>query len=101
MVATLKVTHTAIGAEVRRGPYDVVVDGERRGSVEMNGTFEMPIDRGRHTVQVRNGRKASNTASFEAADGEIVAYRCTGKRFLPIFVASFVIPSLALKLVRQ
>ena len=27
MPATLKVTHKAIGAEVRRGAYDVVVDG--------------------------------------------------------------------------
>ena len=31
MPATLKLTHKAIGAEVRRGTYDVVVDGERPG----------------------------------------------------------------------
>ncbi len=31
MPATLKLTHKAIGAEVRRGTYDVVVDGERAG----------------------------------------------------------------------
>ena len=36
MSATLKLTHKAIGAEVRRGTYDVVVDGERVGSVEMS-----------------------------------------------------------------
>src|SRR3984885_2376232 len=39
MPATLKLTHKAIGAEVRRGTYDVVVDGERVGSVEMNHTI--------------------------------------------------------------
>ncbi len=38
MSATLKLTHKAIGAEVRRGAYDAVVDGERVGSVEMNDT---------------------------------------------------------------
>jgi hypothetical protein len=38
MPATLKMTHKAIGAEVRRGTYDVVVDGKRAGSVEMNHT---------------------------------------------------------------
>jgi hypothetical protein len=27
--------------------------------------------------------------------------RCTGKRFLPIFLASFAVPRLALKLVRD
>jgi hypothetical protein len=101
MPATLKVTHKAIGAEVRRGAYDVVVDGERVGSVEMNHTIELPVEPGRHTLQVRNGRNSSSTQTFDAADEEIVAFRCTGKRFLPIFLASFVVPRLALKLVRD
>jgi hypothetical protein len=101
MSATLKVTHKAIGAEVRRGPYDVVVDGERVGSVEMNHTIEIPIEPGGHTLQVRNGRNSSSTQTFDAAQEEIVAFRCTGKRFLPIFLASFVVPRLALKLVRD
>ena len=37
--------------------------------------------------------------SFDVQEGEVVAFRCTGKRFLPLFLASFVVPSLALKLV--
>jgi hypothetical protein len=49
MTATLKVTHKAIGAEVRRGTYDIVVDGNLAGSVEMNDTIEIPIEPGRHT----------------------------------------------------
>ena len=101
MSATLKLTHKAIGAEVRRGAYDVVVDGERVGSVEMNDTIETPVESGRHSLQVRNGRKSSSTEVFDAAEGEIVAFRCTGKRFLPIFLASFIVPRLALKLVRD
>jgi hypothetical protein len=101
MRATLKVTHKAIGAEVRRGAYDVMVDGERVGSVEMNHTIEIPIEPGRHTLQVRNGRNSSSTQTFDAAGEEIVAFRCTGKRFLPVFLASFVLPRLALKLVRD
>jgi hypothetical protein len=101
MPATLKVTHKAIGAEVRRGPYDVVLDGARAGSVEMNDTIEIPVEPGRHTLQVRNGRNSSSTQAFDAAEEEIVAFRCTGKRFLPVFLASFAVPRLALKLVRQ
>jgi hypothetical protein len=101
MSATLKLTHKAIGAEVRRGPYDVVVDGERVGSVEMNHTIEIPVEPGRHTLQVRNGRNSSGTQTFDVAEEEIVAFRCTGKRLLPIFLASFVVPRLALKLVRD
>ena len=101
MPATLKLTHKAIGAEVRRGAYDVVVDGEQVGSVEMNDTIEIPVEPGRHTLQVHNGRKSSSTETFDAAEGKVVAFRCTGKRFLPIFLASFIVPRLALKLVRE
>ena len=101
MSATLKVTHKAIGAEVRRGPYDIEVDAERVGSVRMNETFECSVVPGQHTVQVRNGRNSSRVRTFDTADQEIVAFRCTGKRFLPLFLASFIDSSLALVLVRQ
>ena len=99
--ATLKLTHKAFGAEVRRATYDVVVDGQRVGSVEMNETTELPVEPGRHTLQVRSGRKSSDTQTFDASEGEIVAFRCTGKRFLPIFLVSFFLPRLALKLTRH
>ena len=78
-----------------------MVDGSRVGSVEMNGTIEIPIEPGRHILQVRSGRNSSRSKTFDAADGEVVAYRCTVKSVLPVFLASFVIPSLALSLVRE
>jgi hypothetical protein len=101
MTATLRITHKAIGVEVRRGPYDVEVDGQKAGSVEMNNTVEIPIEPGRHTVQVRVGRNSSRSRSFDAAESQTVAFRCTGKSFLPIFLASFVVPNLALQLRRS
>jgi len=100
MVATLSLTHKAVGVEVRRGTYDIVVDGQHAGSVEMNDTTEIPIEPGRHTLQVRNGRNSSRTQTFDAADGQTIAFRCTGKSFLPIFLASFFAPSLAIQLRR-
>ena len=101
MSATLKVAHKVIGVEVRRGTFDVVVDGKRVGSVELHGTFERPVQPGRHTLQIRNGRNSSRTQAFDAAEGQVVAFRCSGKRVLPIFLVSFVVPSLALKLKRE
>ena len=98
MPATLRVTHKAIGVEVRRGAYDVVVDGAPIGSVAMNDTVELPVDAGRHTVQVRSGRTRSRTLAFDAAEGQVVGFRCTGKRFLPVFLLSFVVPRLALSI---
>lgn len=101
MAATLKLTHKAIGVEVRRGTYDVMVDGESVGSLEMNATIEIPVQAGRHTLQLRSGRNSSRRHTFDAADGEVIAFRCTGKSVLPLFLLSFVIPSLAITLVRE
>jgi len=100
MATTLKLTHKAIGVEVRRGTYDIEVDGQRAGSIAMNDTIEIAIEPGRHDLQVRSGRNSSRTQNFDAAEGQTVAFRCTGKSFLPIFLASFVVPSLALQLRR-
>jgi hypothetical protein len=99
--ATLTLTHEAIGVEVRRGTYDVVLDGERVGSVEMNDTIEIAVEPRRHTLQVRNGRNSSRTQTFDVTEGATVGFRCTGKRILPIFLASFVVPTLALSLKRE
>jgi hypothetical protein len=100
--ATLTVTHKVIGAEVRRGRLDVVVDGKRAGSVEKYGTFETAVEPGRHTLQVRNGRRnSSRTAAFDAEEGQVIAFRFSGKSILPVFLLSFVVPSLAISLRRE
>ena len=40
VASRVKLTHEAIGVEVRRGTFEVVVDGDRVGSVEMNDTID-------------------------------------------------------------
>jgi hypothetical protein len=99
--ATLKVAHKVIGVEVRRSTFDVVVDGKRAGSVEKYGTFETAVEPGRHTLQIRNGRNSSRTAAFDADEGQVIAFRFSGKRILPVFLLSFAVPSLALSLRRE
>jgi hypothetical protein len=101
MPATLKLTHKTIGVEVRRGTYDAMVDGKRAGSVELNETIDIPVEPGRHTLQLRSGRNSSRTKTFDVGEGEIVSFRCSGKSILPIFLLSFVVPSLALSLHRE
>lgn len=44
---------------------------------------------------------AARAKTFDAAEGEIVTFRCTGKSMVPIFLASFVVPSQTLRLHRQ
>jgi len=101
MAATLKLTRSPLGVEVRRGTFDVLVDGKPVGSIELHDTTEISVEAGRHTVQIRNGRNSSRTHTFDVAEDQVVAFRCTGKRFLPIFLVSFVVPSLALVLRRE
>ena len=101
MSARLKLTHKTIGVEVRRGTYQAVVDGKQAGTVELNETIDIPIEPGRHTLQVRSGRNSSPTKNFDVAEGEVASFRCSGKSILPIFLLSFVVPSLALSLTRE
>ena len=100
MPATLQVTHKSIGVEVRRDPYDILVDDSPSGSVAMNDTISIPIPPGTHTLRLRSGKHSSRLQTFQVKEGQTVAYRATGKNLLPIFLASFFIPSLALTLVR-
>ena len=101
MAARLKLTRSPIGVEVRRGPFDVLVDGRPVASIELHDTTEIPVEAGRHTLQIRNGRNSSRTHTFDAAEDQVVAFRCSGKRFSPLFLVSFVVPSLALVLIRE
>ena len=79
MTATLKMTHKAIGVEVRRGTYDIVVDGQKAGSLEMNDTVEIPVEPGRHTLQICSGRNSSRTQTFEAAESQTIAFRSSSR----------------------
>jgi hypothetical protein len=101
MSASLKLMHKTIGAEVRRGTYDAVVDGTRAGTPEMNQTIDIPVEAGRHTLQVRHGRNSSAIATLDVTEGKIVSFRCSGKRILPVFLLSFAVPSPALSLTRD
>ena len=98
MPATLKLTRHLIGVQIRRGTFDVLVDGKDAGSIGAHESIETPVEPGHHTLRLRYGRYSSRTAAFDAADGQVIAFRCGEKRFLPIFLASFVVPSLAIPL---
>jgi hypothetical protein len=100
--ATLKLTRrTSFAVELRRGTFDVVVDGTRAGSIEWHETTETPVGPGRHTLRLRHGRYSSHDISFDAADGETVSFRCHGANLWPIWLVSFAIPNLAIALRRE
>ena len=101
MPAMLRVTHETSGVELRRGQFEIVVDGKSAGSVKHGETVEMPLEPGRHSLRIRKGRYSSRDWSFDAADSEIISFRCSGAIFWPRYVASLLKPDLGILLKRD
>ena len=102
MPATLRMTREPrpFPIELRRGRFEILVDGEPVGSLANHDTVETQIERGRHNLTLRKGRYSSRTRSLDAADGEVVDFRCNGTTIWFIYVASIVKPDLAISLKR-
>jgi hypothetical protein len=103
VAATLKVTQESLlnPAGIMRGTFDVVVDGKSVGSIKWHESIEIPIEPGRHTLQVRKDRYSSRIVTFDAADDEFVAFRCNRRRHPLILAAALFAPSLAISLGRE
>jgi hypothetical protein len=101
MSSTLTLTREATGAlELRRRPFDIVLDGQPAGSIERDQTVELAVDPGPHTLQVRTGRYSSPARTFDADDGANIDFRCNGAILWPQYVASLLVPSIGLRLHR-
>jgi hypothetical protein len=85
-------------AELRRKPFQIILDSKPVGSIDRNQTVELPVEPGSHTLQVRAGRYSSHTQSFDAADGTNLRFRCDGAILWPQYVASLLVPTIGLKL---
>ena len=103
MSATLKVTQESAltPAGILRGTFDVVLDGQRVGSIKWHESIEVPVEPGHHTLQVRRGRYSSGVKAFDAAEGEFIAFHCNRRRAPAILVATLFKPSLAITLTRE
>jgi hypothetical protein len=87
--------------ELRRGRFEISVDGEPVGSLANHDTVEIPLEPGRHDLVLRKGRYSSRTRTFDVAAGEFVHFRCNGARIWPTYVASIVKPNLGISLRRE
>lgn len=102
MPATLRLTRKeGFGIELRRGRFEISVDGRSIGSLDHGDTVEAPVEPGHHTLRIRAGRYSSRDRPFDAADGEVVSFRCHGAMVWPRWAASFVKPDLAISLIRE
>jgi hypothetical protein len=103
MSTTLRLTRDVGSAcfELRRGRFEILVDGKPVGSLANHDTVETPIEAGHHRLVLHKGRYSSRTLTFNAEHGEVVSFRCNGARIWPTYVASIVKPDLAISLKRD
>jgi hypothetical protein len=99
MSATLRLTrNVGVPPELRRGRFEISVDGQPVGSLANHDTVETQIEPGRHDLVLRKGRYSSRALTFEAAEGEVISFRCGGARIWPTYLASVVKPNLGISL---
>ncbi len=101
MPATLRLTRESTLLELRRGPFEITVDGNDAGSIKYHETVDTRVEPGQHTLQVRKGRYSSRHLPFEVADGDVASFRCNSAVIWPVYLASIIVPSLALTLRRE
>jgi hypothetical protein len=99
--ATLSLTREGTGIELRRGPFEIELDGGSVGSITRHKTVETSVEPGHHTLRIRSGRYSSQDHSFDVDDGEVVNFRTHGAMVWPRYVASIVKPDLAISLKRE
>lgn len=99
MSSTLTLKREATGAlELRRGPFEIVLDGQPAGTIDRHQTVELPVGPGRHTLQVKTGRYSSPARTFDATDGADIEFRCNGAILWPQYVASLLVPTIGVRL---
>ena len=101
MPATLRLTREAFGIELRRGTFEVLLDGASVGSIKRHETIETPLEPGRHTLRLQSGRYSSGDHGFDVANDEVVNFRGHGAMVWPRYVVSIVKPDWAISLRRE
>jgi hypothetical protein len=101
MAATLRLIREGVGTELRRGTFEVVVDGKSVGTIQRHDTVEVPVEPERHTLRILKGRYSSPARTFDVADGEVANFRCHGAMMWPRYVVSVAVPTMAISLGRE
>lgn len=102
MTAEVRLTRTWSSFVDRTGDWQVLIDGDKAGSIAKRQTVELPVEPGQHTLRVRSsGRFRSPERSFDIADGQEFGFHCHGQRYWPLMLASLVKPDLWITLRRD
>jgi hypothetical protein len=97
----LKLSREAFGIELRRGTFDVLIDGAKAGTIQWKEQKEFEIEPGHHTLQLRANRYRSRIHAFDVHDESVISFRCHGATVWPRWLLSAVRPDLAISLARE
>ena len=84
--------------ELRKGLFDIKVDGKTVSTIKLHDTVEIPLDPGHHTLQLRDGRYSSRSQSLDVTGDQVVSFLCHGPSIWPIYVAALLMPSFGITL---
>lgn len=83
MAPTIQISRVSDPVAHRRRAYEVLIDGQRAGTLtkaDWLGSFE--VSAGRHLVQIRSGRLASQVIAVTVADGLSTSLTCSARPVL-------------------
>jgi hypothetical protein len=97
MSSTLTPERVATGAtELRRGSFQLILDGKPAGSIDRNQTVELQVQPGPHTLQVKAGRYSSHAQCATGAgkrhsdiEAACADYRAAGVAGTAVAVTDF------------
>jgi hypothetical protein len=96
MAGTLRVSRNwALVDSSQRWP--IKIDGAGVGSIGSRQTVELPVEPGHHVLGLGSNRHVKER-SFEAADGQVVSFRCRAPLIWPVLLAALVKPDLWISL---
>jgi ABC-type transport system involved in multi-copper enzyme maturation permease subunit len=96
--ATLALSRKWGGVIDRHREWPIEIDGSVVGSIASQKTVEFSVEPGRHTLHLGLNRHLSPERSFEAADGQVVRFRCRAATLWPMYLAALVKPDLWISL---
>lgn len=96
--ATLALSRKWGGLIDRNREWQIEIDGDVVGSIASAKTVEFSVEPGRHTLHLSSHRHSSPQRSFEAANGQVVSFRCRAATLWPMYVAALMKPDLWISL---
>jgi hypothetical protein len=96
--ATITLSRKWGGLIDRNREWQIEIDGNAVGWIASQKTVEFSVEPGHHTLHLSSHRHLSPQRSFDAADGEIVSFRCRAPMVWPMYVAALIKPDLWISL---